>query len=308
MKIKCSFVIGSLYDKNQKLQECIDSIERAYFHHHRDCDIEICIVFYNVIEDRVSLNSKYPQKIKMYYVNIEGHASKRNYAIRRSDADLFIFLDDHAEVKENFLDILTKDCMTTDAEAFCGIILEKDTNRYFTTCFANLKKKKYLCQSEYRYFRGSSHVLKKTALIKTGLYDEEFGLGAVYRAAEESDMFFRLKRQGVKILFQPELVFYHPIQDAVSSSKVVDYSYGTGAMLTKQMIIGSRCFYIYLYIFSGMLSKSFLRILHGLFISSRNLENEGARFYYKDVLWGTVNGAFDYLKRRVYSAGKIIRG
>jgi GT2 family glycosyltransferase len=145
------------------------------------------------------------------------------------------------------------------------------------------------------YFMGSAHVLKKSTIGRIGFYDEEFGAGAKYPAAEESDLFFRIKQQGGKVAYLPELIFHHPINDTTSVFKRFNYSYAVGAMLTKQIFLDGKNFFIYIAILSGIVFKSLLRTLQTIFFL-KSIEAKNARFQYKSVLTGTLKGAGDYIK------------
>ena len=142
---------------------------------------------------------------------------------------------------------------------------------------------------------GNTHVLKKSAIEKIGSYDEKFGVGAKYPGAEESDIFFRLKHQGEKIFYLPELISFHPTYSIGSDFKRFNYSYAIGAMLVKQMCLDGKNIFIYLFIMAEIILKSFLRTLQVTFFL-KSIENKNARYQYRYILIGTLKGACDYIR------------
>lgn len=288
--LKISFIIASI-SESQKLQECISSIEKAY-DYAKNIGVEILLVFQDM-DENTSLKIKYPELTTIDYIKEKGLSLARNFAIKKSKGDYFVFLDDDAAVKENFLDTLLKNISSITAGAFCGKIIDPLNNLLYSECFLS-SESKYLNRFEFMYFMGSAHVLKKSAIERIGLYDERFGAGAQYPAAEESDMFFRLKHRGEKIAYLPELIFYHPINNVTSDLKRFNYSYALGAMLAKQITLDIGHFFIYLSVIFELVAKSFLRTLQVSF-SSKKLMVKNLRFRYKSVLTGTLKGVWDYL-------------
>lgn len=289
--MKLSFIIASV-DRKEFLQNCLTSIEKAYA--EGDFDIETLVVLQNSKEKKETVSLKYPHLTMFYHIEETGLSAARNYAIKKSTGDLLIFLDDDAEVRSDFLKVLTEKFSASEAEAFCGRILEKDTRRCYALCFAD-QKKKYLKRKDYKYFMGSAHVFKKSLIEKIGLYDEQFGAGAKYPAAEESDMFFRAKRQGARILYIPELVFFHSIPEKTSAKKVYNYFYAGGAMLSKQIISHKKHFYLYLSFLIVIVVKSFIRIIQ-VMLFYENIKEKDARFHFRSVFKGTIKGTLAYIR------------
>lgn len=290
--MRFSFIITSRGDDGQ-LENCISSIERASSGPTRsNADAEILVVFQNIRENGCGVRTGRAETCTFYYTAGRGLSSARNYAIERSRGDYLIFLDDDAEIKEDFLSVLSKYCSELTTDAFCGRIIDKGTGSVYGHCFAD-KSRKYLRVADFRYFMGSSHILKRDVIARAGLYDERFGAGARYRGAEETDLFFRLKQKGLRVIYAPELVYYHPW--IYSESKVFNYSYAVAAALTKQIFSGGRYVGIYLAAMAGTLCKAFLRAAQDSFFS-KNGTFKNFRSHYRLVFFGALNGIFDYSK------------
>ena len=286
-----SFIIASL-DRDKELQKCIASIERAY-KLTKDVDIEILVVFQDAKGSK-TIETNHPELSNFYNIKERGLSIARNFAIKKSIGEYLVFLDDDAAIKEDFLEVLSRYISIIGAKAFCGKIIDPIKNQFYSKCFSDSNCKS-LNRFEFRYFMGSAHVLKNSIIEKIGFYDENFGAGAKYPGAEESDMFFRLKRQGEKVVYLPELIFYHPTYSVTSDLKRFNYSYAVGAMLTKQMFLDSKYLFIYLFIISEIVFKSFLRTLQTVFFL-KSIETKNLRFHYRSVLMGTLKGVYDCIK------------
>lgn len=294
--MRISFIIASLNDRARQLQSCVDSIVKAY-EKKKDSDLEILVVLQKVKERDCDIKTRYPGLIKIYYIEEKGLSRARNYAIGKSRGDLLIFLDDDAMIKNDFLDILSSSPLIASADALCGRVCDQNANRSFSG-----DKMKYLRRTDFRYFMGSSHILKRSVIDKIGAYDEDFGAGAKYPGAEDSDVFFRLKRRFIKIFYIPEIVFYH---DLTLGTKAFEYSYATGAMLAKQIFSGKRYFFVYLRIITGILGKSFmLAMREALF--SKNPGPKNTRSYNNRIFLGTLMGIFDYTRQRFFRLSRSL--
>ena len=292
-KTKISFIIASV-DRDRELQECIVCIEKAY-EHIKDVAIEILVVFQDTKENK-TIKTNHPELTTFYYIKNRGLSLARNFGIKKSTGEYLVFLDDDTIINEDFLDILSKNISIMGASAFCC----RDTDPIKSQLYSNSllrNNTKSLNYFEYAYFAGYAHVLKRSKMEKIGLYDEQFGIGAKYPGAEESDIFFRLKHCREKVIYLPTLVVYHPIGNATPEYKRFQYSYAFGAMITKQIFLDAKHLVIYLLIIADIICKSFLRFLQATFFL-KSIETKNARFQYRSVLIGTFKGIFDYIKTR----------
>lgn len=285
--MKFSFIIASI-NRDEELQKCIISIERAY-EYRKDIEIEILVVF-QCVDKNKTIKTKYPEVLFMYYIDKIGLSVARNFAIKKSRGEYLIFIDDDAMIKEDFIDILSKN--VNEANALCGKIIDPINSLVFSR-FLNAEKKS-LNRFDFRYFMGSSHVLKKSIFEEIGLYDESFGVGSKYHGAEESDVFFRLLRKNKQVLYIPDLVFFHSIPNKTPVSKVFNNAYAVGAMLTKQAIIDKKNFFVYAFLILEILSKSLVRTIQNyLFVRDVQVRNERLQYY---SIGGTIQGILGYFR------------
>lgn len=280
-------------DRDKELQKCIAAVEKAY-EYTKDVDIEVLVVFQDRKENKTIITN-YPELITFYFLDKRGLSLARNFGIKKSTGDYFVFLDDDTIIQEDFISMLLKNISITGASAFCCRDTDSIKKKLYSGRFLEIKPK-YLNHFKFIYFLGYAHVVKMSTMKKIGFYDERFGVGAEYGGAEESDIFFRIKQQNEKVAYLAELVVYHPIITSVTpENKRFNYYYATGAMLIKEMALDKTHFYIYLFIASEIIFKSSIRTLQTIFFPKR-MEAKNLLWRPKAVLTGTLKGIWDYLR------------
>ena len=296
---KISFIIASV-DRDQELQQCVTSIEKAH-EYRRDISIEILVVIQKA-KQKKNIRIEYPDITTVYYIDQLGLSVARNFAIAKSVGDFLVFLDDDASVSVDFIDVLSRKFSDyKDINAFCGRLIDPVQQLPFSRLFSNTKVKK-LRRIDFQYFMGSAHVLSRKILQKIGTYDERFGVGSTYYGSEESDIFFRLKAANEPVIYMPDLVFFHAIP-VVPSSYVYNYSYAVGAMLTKHCLRDKVYFYVYLFIVLKTLTKSSIRILQKFLFKDRYTHKD-ERYHYGAVLRGTLDGIRAFIKKEIFRKNK----
>jgi len=291
---KISFIIASV-DRNQELQQCITSIERAH-ENRQDIPVEILVVIQKA-KQKKNIQICYPEIITFYYIDEIGLSVARNLAIAKSRGDYFVFLDDDATISDDFIDVLSRNIMVFNkVNAFCGRIIDPVQHIPFSKLFHH-NDVKTLRRFDYQYFMGSAHVLSRTVVERIGCYDERFGVGSEYYGSEESDIFFRLKAAKEEILYLPDLVFYHPIPSALPHH-VYDYAYAIGAVLTKNCVNDKAYFPLYCLIVLEMTVKASVRILQGTVLRGVH-KGKNERYHYGALLRGTFSGIIDFIGREL---------
>jgi glycosyltransferase involved in cell wall biosynthesis len=222
-----------------------------------------------------------------------GLSSTRNAALKLVNGSYVVLIDDDTELKADFLERLNKIISETEADAYCPRVLGNTEGEPYVGIFAKIRKK-YLGYLDFNYCIGLAQIINYEALRNTGYYDERFGIGSRYQAAEETDLFFRLKQQGRKVLYCPELTAYHRNEDNVAKDKVFRYSCGIAAVLAKHATSDIRHSYIYLYILLQRILVSLMRSIQYL-ISPKSICKKNKIYRYKYFFLGTIKGFFYYL-------------
>ena len=133
--MRISFIIASV-DRDQQLQQCIASIERAH-EYRSDIAVEILVVIQKSKSPKV-ISMPHPDIVSIYYIDELGLSVSRNYAIAKSTGDYLVFIDDDAAVGEDFIDILSNTVLKYDnVKVFCGKLFDPVQNRPFSHLFYN---------------------------------------------------------------------------------------------------------------------------------------------------------------------------
>jgi len=291
---KFTFVVASV-DRDKQLRSCLESIENAHSY-KRDVPIEIIVVFQKNKQE-FGFKPRFPEILTFYYIDRLGLSVARNFAIEKSSGEYLIFLDDDASVKEDFIQALIKNIgLHKSLNAFCGRLIDPVSQAPFSRLFYN-NQKKNLHRLDYQYFMGSAHVLSRKIIDKVGRYDENFGVGSKYFGSEETDIFFRIKAAKEKVLYLPELVFFHPIP-ASPDVYVYKYAFALAAMLTKNSINDKLNFPVYCLVALERIAKSAVRIIQNKALRGKYEEKDRV-YHYSSVLKGTFDGVKKYVQEEL---------
>ncbi|MCX5694883.1 MAG: glycosyltransferase [Candidatus Omnitrophica bacterium] len=298
--MKISFIIATV-NRDQELQQCITSIEKAH-ECKQDVPIEILVVVQKAKEKK-DIRIHYPEITTFYYIDRIGLSIARNFAIEKCLGDYCVFLDDDAAVNQDFIDVLSKKVITyKKVSVFCGRLMDSAQGVPFSVLFNNNNVRK-LSRFDFQYFMGSAHVIAKETIKRIGCYDERFGVGAKYRGSEETDLFFRLKASSEQVLYLPELIFFHPIP-ITPPEYVYNYAYAIGAMLTKSCFNDKAHFIVYFYIFFLRIIKAYIRILQKIILKGI-YQKKDEKYHYSSILRGTYGGMKDFIKSKFIFQRKI---
>ena len=293
---KISFIIATV-DRYQQLQQCVSSIERA-FEYRQDIPIEILVVIQKA-KQKKDLLLRYPRITFLYYVDDLGLSLARNFGIEKSSGDYLVFLDDDAFVNENFIDVLTKNILKNNGiNAFCGKLIDPVQQIPFS-CLFQANKIKELHRLDYQYFMGSAHILSRKVLQRIGCYNVRFGVGSkYYRGGEETELFFRLKVAKEKVLYLPDLVFFHPIP-VVSERYAYNYGHAFSAMMAKSCTNDKFFFYMYVYILFIKIVKACVRVIQGQFLKGEYAAR-CQKYQYTGWLRGMFSGIRDFIQNEYH--------
>ena len=125
-----------------------------------------------------------------------GLSATRNRALKSSRGEYIVLIDDDVILSINFLEILDRVISSEKVNVLCPMLRDPLTSESFVDLLDN--KKRYLDLFDFNYFRGCAHVVSRDVIFNIGGYDERFGIGAKYCAAEETDYFSGLRSQARK--------------------------------------------------------------------------------------------------------------
>lgn len=173
------------------------------------------------------------KNVTMKYISSKekGLSRGRNEGIKRSEGEWFLFFDDEMSVPPDFGTRIFPVLERTKKKAFYGTILNREDGRHYL-------KKVILTRSLHIWnFDSASSIgilLYRSVFDDVGLFDVKFGVGSVFRGAEDLDMVLRLLGAGITIRYLREFVVYHP-KAKHDAQKRFAYGFGLGALYRKHV-------------------------------------------------------------------------
>ena len=212
--VKVSIVIP-VYNKVYLTLQCLRSI------HDRvptSCRYEVIVVD-NASADMTPLLSK---MVGLKYLRSEvnlGFVDGCNFGAKSANGEFLVFLNNDALVTENWLESLVS---TMESYPDAGIVgskiiypdgrLQEAGGIIFKDGTGNnYGKNDHPDRYQYNYVREVDYCSGASIIIRRSIFDELEGFDALYRPAyyEDTDLAFRVRELGLKVIYQPESVIYH---------------------------------------------------------------------------------------------------
>jgi glycosyltransferase involved in cell wall biosynthesis len=195
---------------------------------------------YEVILVLQKTNIKKVNKIKNYFsFNVKlkiindtgiGISRARNIAIKASDGDWILLLDDDVYIENNTIQNLNKQ-LSSDEMFYYGNALIHCTNSYYVRYYVINRN---LSIWSYNRVCSISLIVNRKTFDKIGWFDESLGSGCEFGSSEESDFIIRALLNKIKIGYLKDYSVYHEKAEH-SLQKVESYSMGAGALCRKHL-------------------------------------------------------------------------
>jgi GT2 family glycosyltransferase len=170
-----------------------------------------------------------------------GLSAARNLAATEAHYEGIAFTDDDCLPAPDWLARIEQTLESRPlADAVTGSILPLETEssgQYPVSIRSDQKEKQFHGRAlPWQVGSGGNFAIRRNALLLIGGYDERLGAGSPGKAAEDTDLFYRLLEAGRTIHYVPEVVVYHERQDAARLLQSFwNYSYGIGAFIAKHV-------------------------------------------------------------------------
>lgn len=285
-----SLIIATL-NRADLIDYCLKSIQAQTYTNY-----EVIVIDQSDNDDTRNVVYKYKFKNIFYKkVSYRGLSKARNEALKMMTGDWFCLIDDDAYYDENYLSNISCHIQneTNSKTIYSGFIWDALNNRESVRYSEIKNATKLTIRQIIRYCPSPAISYPSSIVNDIGLFDEEFGVGARFGAAEETDYNLRAIKMGYQIVYYRDIIVTHPhemvphLDKDILLKKTYNYSYGTGAMYKKIFRLYGPWIKLYA-TYVEKIAKSLIRIL------MRN--NFG-----KIELKGLMNGKKDYGKAPKYS-------
>jgi GT2 family glycosyltransferase len=155
-----------------------------------------------------------------------GLSRARNLAVRTTRAPLLAFTDDDVTFDSSWLGrIAALLDASPEAGAVCGLGVAPD-GRLLPGAPAGVYR---WPRSPFGLGSGFNLAFRRAALVAAGPFDEELGAGARFRAAEDTDMLYRVLRAGWSVVCSDDVTVTHDDWRRRGAEVRLHYGYGLGA-------------------------------------------------------------------------------
>lgn len=208
MKVKVSVIIPT-YNRNNVLVQTIKSVLEQKFN-----SFELLIVDQSKKHDKQTqnyLDNLNDGKVRYFKITPPSLPAARNFGLKKASGDIIIYVDDDVLLDTGFIKAHLNSYKKRDAVCVAGRVRQKD--KPVTDTLLYFRKTGFgagsLNFSKFAYTEtalGCNMSYKKDVLLKIGGFDTNFIGNAI---GEESDVSFKLRKQGFKILFNPNASLFH---------------------------------------------------------------------------------------------------
>lgn len=146
---------------------------------------------------------------------VQGLSQARNTGWKNASADWVIYVDDDAKAAPNFIERAIWLIEEHGFEVFGGVYLpwyKYGRPRWFRDEYGS-NKKKYTTLTPLKgdqTLAGGVMAVKKSVLEKYGGYSTQLGMkGEKVAYGEEVELQFRMRRDGLDTIYDPDLIIYH---------------------------------------------------------------------------------------------------
>lgn len=285
--MKFSLILTTL-NRPDFLSECLKSLSKQIYK-----EFEVIIIDQSDDNKTQELIKECNYKFDIIYkkVKFKALSKARNLGIDISNGEYIALLDDDARYSENYLNeannILSK--YSGKTLILSGRIIDDKVNEEFVSYSCINDQEIFNDTKIFKVCLSAALILKKYDILKVKKFDENFGIGAYFGAAEETDLILRLIDEGSSIIHCSNMIVYHlkPKNnlDINLIEKTYKYALGGGALFKKHIIYRKKI-------------KLIFRYVRSLIVPSVKMLTSFLNFYerkrYKTILIGHINGFLQY--------------
>ncbi len=200
----------SLYIPCFNAKNYIANVLEAVFNQKVAAD-EVIIVDDASTDGTAEIASRYPVKIIKHKDN-RGLAAARNTAIKNINAEFIASLDADCVPEPDWLRKLMQRLDSAKAAGAGGKLLEVSSTVFDVWRSVHMKQHWEKEEKAPNFLFGSNTVFRRQALVKVGLYNEDFK-----NNYEDVDISNRLKKKGYTLAYESDAIVHHLKRDSIYS-------------------------------------------------------------------------------------------
>ncbi len=235
-------VIICTYNREKFLKLALDSYKNQTLSPE---EFEIVVVDNNSTDNTKNIVEKFIEEnpgldVRYVFEEKQGLSFARNRGIQEAKYEIITFVDDDAEVENDFLKNIKGYFESNPGVVSIGGKVEPVFGGGSEPAWLSPYLWGLVTKIDYgdkikpfpknKYPVGCNMSFRKTVFDKFGMFDTELGRkGRVGLASEEKDVFERLKANGAGIVYLPNITVHHHIDDyRLEKSYIKKLSYGIG--------------------------------------------------------------------------------
>lgn len=199
-------------NRSSQIKECIKSLLKSSFQNY-----QILIADQSTDEQTVEvIQSFQSSKISIIHMDTKGKARGLNILVKMAASEIITFTDDDCVVSENWLMQILEVYKRHDnlAGVFGNTYSYQPELHPLHVCPLTFITKKFSLHTfstlhHYYVGLGNNMSLRKTVLNEVGGFQEWLGPGTMAGCGEESDIIFRILKQGYTIATDPHIIVFH---------------------------------------------------------------------------------------------------
>lgn len=232
-------VVVATCNRPRDLHECLAAILSGIYPVH-----EVLVMDQsNDQKSRQAVDDFHDARLRYHHLDIKGKSRALNTALREAAGDVLCFTDDDCVPSPGWIDAAVGELEADpDLAVVFGQTLPKIETAdaaIFATSVSPVRRVFARRRNPYDVGGAGGNVAyRREAMARVGEFDEVFGPGALFKAVEDNEYFYRTFKLGMKGLYCPDQVVYHKqtMDKKAVSQRLKEYRAGDGAFIAKYLM------------------------------------------------------------------------